>query len=93
MVQPACIKVTIQGRVQKVFFRAETKRAADRLNLTGYVKNLADGSVEAFFQGEKTKVLQMVEWCHKGPRASRVDKVLEEPALALTQCDTFEIRY
>lgn len=93
MSQIACVKVIIKGRVQGVFFRAETKRTADLLNLTGYVKNLADGSVEALFQGEETAVKKMIQWSHQGPRASRVDQVLEEPAQPLPGGHRFEIRY
>ncbi len=89
----ACVKVIIKGRVQGVFYRAETKRAADLLNLTGYVKNREDGSVEALFQGEEAAVNKMIQWSHTGPRASRVDQVLQEPAQPLSGCDRFEIRY
>lgn len=90
MSQIACIKVIVKGRVQGVFFRAETKRAADRLNLGGYVKNREDGSVEALFQGDETRVHQMVEWCRTGPRSAQVDT---ESAALLSPCHGFEIRY
>lgn len=93
MSQIACIKVIVKGRVQGVFFRAETKRAADRLNLGGYVKNREDGSVEALFQGDETRVHQMVEWCRTGPRSARVDQVDTESAAPLSPCHGFEIRY
>lgn len=68
--------VIIEGRVQGVFFRAHTQEMADLLNLTGWVKNRRDGRVEALFEGEKTKVQQMIEWCHRGPQEARVTKVL-----------------
>ena len=44
---------TISGRVQGVFFRMETKRAADRFGVSGWVRNLRDGTVEALFEGER----------------------------------------
>lgn len=90
--QTTSIKVTIKGRVQGVFFRAETQKKARSLHLTGYVKNLADGSVEAFFQGEKERVQTMVEWCQKGPPASKVDLVIPQNSAWLSS-DNFEIRY
>jgi acylphosphatase len=55
--------VIFEGLVQGVFFRANTKRCADSLGLTGWVRNRQDGSVEAIFEGEEDKVLQAVEWC------------------------------
>jgi len=47
-----CIHVYIKGRVQGVFFRAETQRTARKLKLTGWVRNMPDGRVEALFEGE-----------------------------------------
>jgi DNA polymerase IV len=87
-----CMNVTIKGRVQGVFFRAETQKKARSLNLTGYVKNLRDGSVEAFFQGDPDKVQQMIKWCHTGPPASKVLLVIPQDS-ALIPSDNFEIRY
>jgi acylphosphatase len=64
-----------------VFFRAETQRAATGYNLTGWVRNLADGGVEALLEGEGKSVDEMLEWCRKGPPAARVENVIvtEEP--------------
>ncbi|MBU0971841.1 MAG: acylphosphatase [Proteobacteria bacterium] len=87
------IKVNISGRVQGVFFRAQTQKAARQLKLSGYVKNLSNGSVEAVFQGGQRAVSQMVEWCRKGSPGSRVDRVLTESAPPMPDCDSFEIRY
>ncbi|MBU3954172.1 MAG: DNA polymerase IV [Proteobacteria bacterium] len=87
------IKVNISGRVQGVFFRAQTQTAARQLTLSGYVKNLSNGSVEAVFQGDKQAVSQMVEWCRKGPPGARVDRVLTESVPPMPDCDSFEIRY
>jgi acylphosphatase len=62
----------ITGRVQGVNFRYYTRAEALRLNLTGWVRNLWDGRVEAVFEGDEESVRQMVEWCHVGPPAARV---------------------
>jgi acylphosphatase len=77
------IHVYISGRVQGVFFRAATRLAAVDLNLTGWVRNTEDGTVEAVFEGEDADVQKMVAWCRTGPPAARVDKVTlteEHPA-------------
>jgi len=67
--------IFISGRVQGVFYRAHTKKKANELGITGWVKNLPDGRVEAVFQGPKDKVEKMISWCHKGSPASRVTNV------------------
>jgi len=74
--------VWISGRVQGVFFRAHTKELADELGLTGWVRNLPDGRVEAVFEGEEDAVLRAIEWCKRGPPLASVEKVevrYEEP--------------
>lgn len=72
--------VWIKGRVQGVFFRAYTRDAAEMIGVTGRVRNLPDGRVEAVFEGEWDKIQKMIEWCHEGSPISRVDEVevLEE---------------
>jgi acylphosphatase len=67
--------VYVSGRVQGVFFRAETKRAAMNLSLTGWVRNRIDGRVEAVFEGDDADVDKMIEWCRIGPSAARVQDV------------------
>ena len=75
------VHVYISGRVQGVFFRAETQRAAQGFNITGWVCNMADGRVEVLIEGKDADVDKMIAWCHKGPPAARVEEVLtkEEP--------------
>jgi acylphosphatase len=65
----------IEGQVQGVLFRHHTQRKALQLGLTGWVKNLPDGSVEAVFEGDKTRVERMVQWCHRGPSEAHVTHV------------------
>jgi acylphosphatase len=69
------IRVIISGMVQGVFFRAAARRAAADLNLTGWVRNMDDGRVEAVLEGDDAEVDKMIEWCKTGPRAARVEKV------------------
>jgi len=64
--------VLVSGKVQGVFFRSSTKDKAEELGISGWVRNLSDGRVEAIFEGEKEDVDKMVEWCRKGPEYARV---------------------
>lgn len=69
------IRVYISGIVQGVFFRAATRRSAADLSLTGWVRNMDDGRVEALFEGENADVDKMIEWCKIGPPSARVAEV------------------
>jgi acylphosphatase len=74
--------VIVRGRVQGVFFRAEARDRAASLSLGGWVRNNADGTVEAVFEGERERVESMVEWCRRGPALAQVEDVdvaWEEP--------------
>ncbi len=68
-------RVRIEGRVQGVWFRAWTVAEARRRGLTGWVRNRADGSVEALFAGEPEAIAGMVDACHAGSAAARVAAV------------------
>ncbi len=65
----------ISGRVQGVFFRMETKQAADRFGVFGWVKNRRDGTVEALFEGDRDRVDALLEWCKEGPGHAQVSDV------------------
>lgn len=69
------VRVRVYGIVQGVFFRANTKRVADSLGLSGYVRNMPDGSVEAVFEGDRDNVEKAIEWCKRGPPLAVVEKV------------------
>lgn len=74
--------VHVTGRVQGVFYRANTRDAAGDHGVDGWVRNLDDGRVEAVFEGTEDAVESMVEWCHTGSPAADVDDVevsYEEP--------------
>jgi acylphosphatase len=73
------VRVTIEGRVQGVGFRAWTEYEAMSRGLRGWVRNRRDGSVEAVFAGDEATVDEMVEACRAGPRAARVSRVSVEP--------------
>ncbi len=61
--------------MQKVSFRHHTKLKANFLGLTGWVRNLKTGEVEAVFEGPEDKVKDMVEWCKKGPMHAKVEAI------------------
>ena len=69
------LEIRVSGTVQGVAFRWHTREKARELGLTGWVRNLWDGRVEAVFEGEESAVRQAVTWCHQGERPARVDNV------------------
>jgi len=75
MSEQARLHVRIEGRVQGVFFRASTRNEAVRRGLTGWVRNLPDGRVEAVFEGSRSRLEGMLAWCRQGPRYAYVDHV------------------
>jgi acylphosphatase len=83
--------VYISGRVQGVGFRAATRRKAATIGVDGWVKNLADGRVEAVFEGESDQVDSMMEWAESGPSTARVDEI-DLTYEAPMEVDGFEIR-
>ena len=88
-----CTIAWVHGRVQGVGFRYSTQHEAKRLGLTGYAKNLDDGSVEVLACGEQQAVDQLMAWLKSGgPRSARVDRVLVEPR-GVAEYKGFSIRY
>ncbi len=75
MAERSQIHVCIKGRVQGVGYRAWTQQRAIELNLTGWVRNRSDGSVEALFEGEPERVGEILEDCKSGPRHAQVTSV------------------
>ena len=86
------IHIFISGSVQGVFFRAYLKKQAEKLNLTGWARNLADGRVEAVFEGAEKQIKTIMELCQKGSPASEVEKIeiTKEKEESLRK---FEIKY
>ena len=87
------VHIFVSGRVQRVFFRENTKKRAEGLGIVGWVKNLSDGRVEAVFEGEKSKVEELINQTKKGSLIARVDGVeviLEEYK---EEFDNFGIKY
>ncbi|HLY10214.1 MAG TPA: acylphosphatase [Planctomycetota bacterium] len=82
----------ISGTVQGVSFRASTQGEARTLGVRGWVKNLADGRVEAVLQGPRGKVDDLIRWCHRGPSAARVEKVEVAWEKADDEFSDFDVR-
>lgn len=70
--------IKITGAVQGVSFRKNTLLQATALGITGYVGNMADGSVQLLAQGSYPAVNKLIDWCQSGPPMSKVDKVYTE---------------
>lgn len=87
------VHVYISGRVQGVFFRAAAWQTAVDLGLTGCVRNMADGRVEAVFEGKDRDVDRMVDWCHSGPPAARVDEVVIDDEPFTGRYQSFKVAY
>jgi acylphosphatase len=85
--------VYVSGRVQGVFFRDETQDEAVRQGVTGWVRNLPDGRVEAIFEGEKDKVDRLVEFCRLGPHRGRVTRVEASLEDYRGEFRDFQVRY
>lgn len=71
------LRVLVSGRVQGVGYRWAAAEEARRLGLSGWVRNLPDGSVEAVFEGRREALERMRGWCADGPRFARVDRIEE----------------
>ncbi len=69
------LHLAISGRVQGVFFRDSMRREAQRLRVTGWVRNCSDGSVEAVVQGSQPAVDAMVHWAQRGPERAQVTRM------------------
>jgi acylphosphatase len=75
-------RVIVSGRVQGVWFRESCRREAGDRGVTGWIRNRADGAVEAVFEGQESAVAQVVAWCRIGPSravVTGVDVVEETP--------------
>jgi acylphosphatase len=92
-VEKASLRAVVRGRVQGVFFRAFVRQRAYQLNLSGYVRNARDGTVEVVAEGGRTALEKLLAHLKEGPPAARVDRVDEEWGEAAGRFDGFEVRY
>jgi len=86
------LRVRVSGRVQGVGFRYFPQASTDSLRVTGFVRNLSDGRVEAEVQGDEAEIDKFLENVRAGPHGSRVDNVQTSPLSVQPEEDGFEIR-
>jgi len=85
--------IIVSGKVQGVFYRAETASKAKRLNITGWIRNLPDGRVEAVFEGESTEVEKMLAFCSRGPANAYVVSMDVRRQEWKGEFENFTVRY
>lgn len=90
--QTGRLEIVVSGRVQGVWFRASTRDEARRLGLTGWVRNLPDGRVQAIFEGGEDRLRLMLDWCRVGPAGARVDQVDARWGAATDSFEEFSVR-
>lgn len=86
-------KVIVRGMVQGVNFRYYTQRQAMRAGVTGWVRNLPDGSVAGVFEGEEQDVEAMVQWCRHGPPSAEVTELIVQPEEYRGEFSSFSIKF
>lgn len=87
------VHLLIEGKVQGVFFRQQTKEKALQEGVYGWVKNLPDGRVEAILEGDHPAVQRILEFCSSSPGGSSVTKVETTNEKYLDEFDNFSIKY
>lgn len=85
-----CKQAVVSGKVQGVFYRASTREQARSLGVTGYAKNMPDGSVEVLACGGEDEVARLLKWMRQGPPASNVTRV-EIQDVHLREVEGFEV--
>ena len=93
MTDLASLQAIIYGRVHGVFFRDFVSRQAARIGLTGYVRNLLDGTVEVLAEGERKQLEELVGYLKVGPPAARVEKVVTNWSEYTGKYSSFNVRY
>lgn len=87
------LSIRVYGRVQGVFFRASARDRARQLRLTGWVRNVPDGSVELWAEGPRDGLGLLLAWCREGPSAARVDRLDHEWTSATGDSTAFAVRH
>ncbi len=87
------VRILVFGIVQGVFFRANTVDMGRRLGLSGFARNLPNGSVEIIAEGEKKSLEELVEWCSHGPSSAQVSKIEHKWEENKDEFSGFTIRY
>ncbi len=91
--KPVRLHLKVKGRVQGVYYRAWTQETAQNLGLTGWTRNLADGSVEIMAEGPRDVLETFLNQCYQGPVRAQVKEILSSWEKPQSKSQTFEIRY
>ena len=86
-----CLKITILGRVQGVWYRASTERKANELGICGFVQNEPNGNVYIECEGSDEQLKSLISWCKKGPPLANVSNIKIENG-ELVGFDSFSIK-
>jgi acylphosphatase len=87
------VKAIVHGRVQGVYFRDFARRRATELGLTGYARNLPDGTVEVYAEGERERLYQLISYLESGPPAARVGKIVTDWSEYTGNYTGFSVKY
>jgi acylphosphatase len=85
--------IIIHGRVQGVFFRYNAMKLANRLGITGYVRNLHDGTVEVIAEGGEPQLKELLQFCKQGPLLAKVKKVVVMEEKPKGEFEDFRVKY
>lgn len=86
--------IIVHGKVQGIFFRTNTVKIADKIgNLTGYVKNMPDGTVEVIAEGEETQLKELVNFCKQGPLLAKVERIVVMEKKPTGEFEGFSVKY
>ncbi len=91
MAEEIAVRFRVTGVVQGVAFRYYAQKTAYSLGVSGWIRNLRDGSVEGLAEGSKSGVNAFIEWCKKGPPSAKVEQVITE-YVPFSNTEGFEIR-
>jgi acylphosphatase len=87
------VHLIVTGSVQGVFYRHNTNKVANQLGLTGFVRNLPDGSVEVVAEGGEEKIKKLIAFCRKGSESARVEAIKIQYQTLTNEFSTFSIKY
>lgn len=87
------LKIRIEGKVQGVTYRYNTRNFAQKNNIKGWVKNLSDGTVSVVAEGEEKDLLKLIQWCKEGPTYAKVKKIEIEWSKYIGDLNEFDILY
>ncbi len=87
------VHVYVAGKVQGVCFRSKTKHESEKNRVTGWIRNLRDGGVEAIFEGEKEDVNEMIRFCEKGPPGAQVTSIQKTWEEYTGEFENFKVAY